>query len=52
MGFVIVYKILQGIVQCHPMNNFECKPSRERESNYGAYMCLNQYKEINWKKVI
>ena len=32
------------------MNNFECKPTKERLANYGAYMFLNEVKEIEWKK--
>jgi len=27
----ILNKLLQGILQAKPMNNFMCKPSKERE---------------------
>ena len=43
--------LLQAITLSKPMNNFMCKPSAERESNYGAYMYLNEDKEIDWAKI-
>jgi len=27
----LLNNVLIAITQCHPMNNFMCKPSRERE---------------------
>ena len=51
MELKILNNILQAIVLSHPMNNFACKSSRERESNYGSYHYLNEVKEIEWVKV-
>jgi len=51
MGLIILNNLLQGILLAKPMNNFMCKPSRERESNYGAYQYLNEVKEIEWFKI-
>lgn len=51
MELKILNNLLQAITLSKPMNNFMCKPSRERESNYGAYVYLNEDKEIDWTKI-
>jgi len=51
MDLKICNSILQTILKAKPMNNFMCKPSAERESNYGAYRYLNEVKEIEWTKI-
>ena len=51
MGLKILNKLLQGILQAKPMNDFSNSPSKERESNYGAYQYLNEVKEIDWIKI-
>jgi len=40
MGLKILNKLLQGILQAKPMNNFMCKPSKERERAIMVHMYI------------
>ena len=42
--------LINALNVSYPMNNFECKPTKQRLANYGAYQYLNEVKEIEWKK--
>lgn len=44
------HTLINGLKVSYPMNHFECKPTKERLSNYGAYQYLNKAREIEWKK--
>ena len=49
-NLIHTYILINGIKNSYPMNNFECKPTKERLANYGSYMFLNEVREIEWKK--
>ena len=42
--------LINALKNSYPMSRYGEGIDKERQANYGAYMFLNEVKEIEWKK--